>query len=165
MTPIDFLEANTDYKRPAHMTADQCGSLPILQGEDEMGQYKISVWSFTNEEIHAILNRGFIAFKMYSVHVPVMAVFTGDIQPDPEDLLLQYGITRKPVKTIRGFTNKIFCSMGDRDLGWIKIFGFGIGWKNLGKHKLLFSERMGFQQRYQIGNYSFKFFPRNASQN
>lgn len=48
----------------------------------------------------------------------------------------------------------------DTDMGWIRLFGYGIAWKDLGKHGILFSDREGKGKRYRIGRYQFKFLRR-----
>lgn len=42
-------------------------------------------------------------------------------------------------------------------MGWFRIFGYGIAWKNLSKHSYLFSERYGYKKTYRLFNWSFKF--------
>ncbi len=42
-------------------------------------------------------------------------------------------------------------------LGWFRILGYGIQWKNLTKHPAYFSERNGYRKHYYIGKYSFRF--------
>jgi hypothetical protein len=36
-------------------------------------------------------------------------------------------------------------------LGWFRIFGFGVSWKDTRRHELLFSERTGHTRPLRIG--------------
>ncbi len=38
-------------------------------------------------------------------------------------------------------------------LGWVRVLGIGLHWKNTSKHKMYFSERNGFKKGFLIGNY------------
>ncbi len=38
-------------------------------------------------------------------------------------------------------------------LGWVRIFGFGLKWKDTRRHPLLFSERDGSQRCITIGHW------------
>lgn len=40
---------------------------------------------------------------------------------------------------------------------WLRLFGYGIHFKNLRKQALLFSERNGFVKRFQVGDWSIRF--------
>ncbi len=37
--------------------------------------------------------------------------------------------------------------------GWFRIFGYGLKYKNISIHKLMFSERNGFSKGITIGNW------------
>lgn len=39
---------------------------------------------------------------------------------------------------------------------WFRLFGYGLHFKDVRKHSLLFSERNGYVRRVQIGNWSIK---------
>lgn len=41
------------------------------------------------------------------------------------------------------------------DAGWLRLFGVGIGWKDLRRHRLTFGERNGHKRHVRIGYYSF----------
>ena len=41
----------------------------------------------------------------------------------------------------------------ERDGGWLRIFGRGIGWKNIKKRKMLFSERNGYVTYKMYGSW------------
>ena len=43
---------------------------------------------------------------------------------------------------------------------WFRIFGYGLAWKSIKLHKLLFSERNGYRG-FKIGNWIFIFLKRN----
>lgn len=46
-------------------------------------------------------------------------------------------------------------------IGWFRILGRGLHWKDTRRHPLLFSERHGFRKRRQFGPWSFSFLARN----
>lgn len=58
-----------------------------------------------------------------------------------------------PIKSINLKAIKLQWGVGS---GWFRIFGYGIGYKDLRKHNLLFSERNGITKILRLGNYSFK---------
>jgi hypothetical protein len=41
--------------------------------------------------------------------------------------------------------------------GWLRVFGFGITWKDTRRHRLIFSERNGYCKHILIGHWSFSF--------
>jgi len=45
---------------------------------------------------------------------------------------------------------------GDR-MGFFRLFGRGLAWKDLRYNPLLFSERNNYVNTFKIGHYSFKF--------
>ncbi len=45
------------------------------------------------------------------------------------------------------------------DMGFIRISKWGISWKNLNKHRLMFSDRYGHKKSIIIGHYCFSFLP------
>ena len=45
-------------------------------------------------------------------------------------------------------------------IGWIRLFGLGVGWKDVTIHKLLFSERNGHKRGLRIGCWFIKTLPR-----
>lgn len=58
MLPINFPEANLTFTKPASMTDEECGSLPVFSGQDLDGRpCIISKWQPSKEDIEAI-NRG-----------------------------------------------------------------------------------------------------------
>lgn len=46
-------------------------------------------------------------------------------------------------------------SLGNK-IGWFRLFGRGISWKNIKKHDLLFSEKHGYVRRIVIGHWQFR---------
>lgn len=49
----------------------------------------------------------------------------------------------------------VFCCYYSNKLGWFRIFGKGLSWKEISKHPLLFSERYGYKKTLKIGNWVF----------
>lgn len=37
--------------------------------------------------------------------------------------------------------------------GWIRVFGYGVSWKDTSRHRLRFSERNGYDTGLQVGRY------------
>lgn len=52
---------------------------------------------------------------------------------------------------------RIFCGYKTDGMFWFRVFGYGLHGKNIAKHELTFSERNGYQKRFTIGSWSFKF--------
>lgn len=50
---------------------------------------------------------------------------------------------------------KIFQCYLTRTGGWFRLFGIGMGYKDLRHSPLVFSERNGFKSHFEIGNWSF----------
>lgn len=42
-------------------------------------------------------------------------------------------------------------------LGWVRIFGAGVHWKDLRRRELSFMERYGFKRGFAIGPWFFRF--------
>ena len=42
-----------------------------------------------------------------------------------------------------------------KSIGWFRVFGFGLRWKDLRNHDLVFSERNGYTKHFEVGNFSF----------
>jgi hypothetical protein len=51
----------------------------------------------------------------------------------------------------------IFCAAISDGIGWFRIFGNGLHWKDTTKHKMLFSERNNLRKQYRIKKYLFRF--------
>ena len=51
---------------------------------------------------------------------------------------------------------KFFYFYRQKGLWWFRIFGYGISWKSLKYHNLLFSERIG-KRGFRIGRWMFHF--------
>lgn len=45
-------------------------------------------------------------------------------------------------------------------MGWIRIFGIGLSWKDTTKHALLFSERLGYRKGLRVGKWIFHLLTR-----
>lgn len=50
----------------------------------------------------------------------------------------------------------IFSSYYEKGIGWFRIFGIGIHWKDISRHKMYFSERNGYVKYLKIGSWIFK---------
>ena len=46
-----------------------------------------------------------------------------------------------------------FCASYRPGLGWFRIFGVGLKWKDTTRHELLFSERQRITGRFRIGRW------------
>jgi hypothetical protein len=52
----------------------------------------------------------------------------------------------------------IFCSYTEKGFGWFRVFGIGLHWKDITKHKLLFSERNNIHSNHiMIGKWRFAY--------
>ncbi len=51
---------------------------------------------------------------------------------------------------------KIVCGIYKDSRGWFRILGWGIAFKDLRRHELLFSERNGYTKTLKLFNWSFK---------
>lgn len=47
--------------------------------------------------------------------------------------------------------------------GWLRLFGYGLKWKDISIHKLLFSERNHLNKFIKIGNWHIRFLKRNGN--
>lgn len=54
-----------------------------------------------------------------------------------------------------GFGNNWFGFAGDHTLGFVRLFGVGIRWKDRTKHHVFWSERNGKPLSFRVGRYSF----------
>lgn len=52
---------------------------------------------------------------------------------------------------------KFFSKHSIEGMGWFRIKGYGVSWKNVKMHGLSFSERYGYKPGVKIGNYIFHF--------
>jgi hypothetical protein len=55
---------------------------------------------------------------------------------------------------VNNFVLKLWLSL---DGGFIRVFGYGVSWRDLRKIPPLFSERNGYKKHINIGNWSFSF--------
>ena len=53
------------------------------------------------------------------------------------------------------FGNNWFGFVGDYTLGFVRLFGVGIRWKDRTKHHVFWSERSGKRPSFRVGRYSF----------
>lgn len=53
------------------------------------------------------------------------------------------------------FGNNWFGFAGDHTLGYVRLFGVGIRWKDRTKHHVFWSERIGKRPSFRVGRYSF----------
>ncbi len=56
-----------------------------------------------------------------------------------------------------------WCSYRRDGIGWFRIFGYGIHWKDTRRHRLLFSERNGYTRALTIRGWRFRLLKRPAS--
>jgi hypothetical protein len=45
-------------------------------------------------------------------------------------------------------------------IGWVRVLGIGVRWKDTTKHDLMFSERTGKRKYLKIGDYAFSYLAR-----
>lgn len=50
--------------------------------------------------------------------------------------------------------------IGDKQW-WVRLFGWGISYKDLRRHPLIFSERNGYSKYLRIGPHCLKLLPRD----
>jgi len=63
----------------------------------------------------------------------------------------------------RLFQTPVLCGVFDKELGWFRVFGIGVSWKDVNQHGLMFSERYGHRKHIRIGSYVFRFLPLERS--
>jgi len=54
------------------------------------------------------------------------------------------------------FGTNIFCSYKEKGFLWFRIFGYGLLFKNIPIHGLLFSERNGYKKVFKIGKWQIR---------
>ena len=64
MKPISFPEQTIDLQKPANLTDEECGSLPVYRD----GQRCISKWELSEEDKKFIAENGFIYLTVYGGH-------------------------------------------------------------------------------------------------
>lgn len=52
---------------------------------------------------------------------------------------------------------KFFTKHSIEGMGWFRLMGVGVAWKNYKQHGLSFAERYGYGFHIKIGNYIFHF--------
>ena len=50
---------------------------------------------------------------------------------------------------------RAYCGVLELRHGWVRLFGFNIGWKDTRVFKPLFSERNGYKKHFRVGAWSF----------
>ena len=63
--------------------------------------------------------------------------------------------------SIKIFKYRIFTIYFGNRIGWFRLFGVGMKWKDLRKHDLLFSERNGYTKYIRIRNWTFGYLKRS----
>lgn len=58
------------------------------------------------------------------------------------------------------FGIRLFSSYLISGLGWFRIFGFGLHWKDTTMHRMNFSERNGYKKALKIGTYRISYLSR-----
>lgn len=53
--------------------------------------------------------------------------------------------------------NRLWCDYKSEGFFWFRIYGYGLCFKDIRKHPLLFSERNGYTKTININNWSIKF--------
>ena len=56
--------------------------------------------------------------------------------------------------------SKFFSAYYKNQFLWVRVFGYGLHFKNINRHQLTFSERDGITKRVQIGCISIKYLPK-----
>jgi len=56
---------------------------------------------------------------------------------------------------------RVWSSYNKNGLGWFRIFGYGLKWKNIKHRPLLFSERHGYTKGITIMNWRISTLKRN----
>jgi hypothetical protein len=51
----------------------------------------------------------------------------------------------------------IFCGRSVKGMGWFRLFGVGVSWKDTRVHPLVFSERLGSRKGLRVGPWIFHF--------
>ena len=52
---------------------------------------------------------------------------------------------------------RIWSSYYENGIGWFRIFGIGLHWKDINRHELLFSQRYGYKKAITIRKWRFEF--------
>lgn len=55
----------------------------------------------------------------------------------------------------------IWASYHSDGLGWFRIFGRGLHWKDITRHPLLFSQRYGYKKAITFGNWRFEYLKKS----
>ena len=62
---------------------------------------------------------------------------------------------------IKIFGYQLFYFFHHVDIGWFRIFGVGLHWKNVKTRMLLFGERNGYTKYLMLGNWMVKYLPKS----
>ncbi|WNH10036.1 hypothetical protein [Thalassobellus suaedae] len=60
---------------------------------------------------------------------------------------------------LRLFGVSIWALCNGNGIGWMRIFGKGIHWKDTTRHRLYFPERNGYRKALKIGNWRLSYLP------
>lgn len=60
---------------------------------------------------------------------------------------------------LRLFGVSIWALCKGNGIGWMRLFGKGIHWKDTTRHRLYFSERNGYRKSLNIGNWRLSYLP------
>jgi len=71
-------------------------------------------------------------------------------------VILRLTLVRKYTMYSRSFITWAFIPK----CGWIRVFGYGIYWKDIKIYGMMFSERFGHHYQIVIGHWLFEFLPR-----
>ncbi len=66
-------------------------------------------------------------------------------------------IKERHIYTFKVFGYMIFILSFNNTIGWFRLFGAGIHWKNIEKRSLLSSERNGYTKTLTIGKWRIRF--------
>lgn len=75
MIPTHFEQVNFEFLKPADMTDEQCGSLPVHKGVDQNGfPVIVSCWKLNYEELKLIQETGQIYLIITGTGMPPVSV-------------------------------------------------------------------------------------------
>lgn len=56
--------------------------------------------------------------------------------------------------------SSIFCCYSAKGKFWFRILGYGLSFKDITIHEMIFSERNGYAKYLKIGNWIIKYLPK-----
>jgi len=57
------------------------------------------------------------------------------------------------INQVKLFGGRIFYLYRNKDMGWFRLFGYGLSWDT----KLKFSQRYGYKKYFKVGKYMFEY--------